>query len=243
MNRTFLPLVCVLLSTGTFGVASGEAAETASKTYTVRSVEPAAITLDGELGDREWPVDGWERGFAFPWLKRETPRTEMCCVCDGQRLLFAFQCDEPDLVLRGAVPKNESTVAEGDRVELFFAKDAALEEYYCFEMSPAGTVLDYRASFYRKFDHSWDCPGLVLAASTHRGGYVVEGAIPLATLKEMCGADFLGGEAIRVGAFRGEYSHREKEGPEEAWISWVHPKVEKADFHIPSAFGSFRLKD
>ena len=46
---------------------------------------------------------------------------------------------------------------------MFFAKDAALQEYYCFEMSPAGTVLDYRASFYRKFDHSWECPGLVLS--------------------------------------------------------------------------------
>ena len=242
MNRTIFSIVCVLASIGIINATAGEAAEISSKTYAVRSVEPGTITIDGVVGDSEWPADGWERGFSFPWLKRETPRTEMCCVCDGERLLFAFQCDEPDLVLRGAVPKNESTVAQGDRVELFFAKDAALQEYYCFEMSPAGTVLDYRASFYRKFDHSWDCPGLVLAASTQRGGYIVEGAIPLTTLKEMCGGDFLQGDPIRAGAFRAEYSHRENEPPEEAWISWIHPKVEKADFHIPSALGTFLLK-
>lgn len=242
MNKTVFSILCVLLSSGTMAAATEEAADTPSTTYTVRSVEPATITIDGVVGDSEWPVDAWERGFSFPWLTRKTPRTEMCCVCDGERLLFAFQCDESDLVLRGAVPEDESTVAQGDRVEMFFAKDAALQEYYCFEMSPAGTVLDYRASFYRKFDHSWECPGLVLRASTHRGGYVVEGSIPLTTLKEMCGADLLRGEPIRVGAFRAEYSHREDEAPEEAWISWNDPKVEKADFHIPSALGTFRLR-
>ncbi|MHB8900643.1 MAG: carbohydrate-binding family 9-like protein [Thermoguttaceae bacterium] len=242
MNRSLPCLACVLFSTVGLALAA-EPEQPPSKTYAVQTVKPAAITIDGLLGDAEWPADGWERGFKFPWLERQTPRTEMCCVCDGRSLLFAFLCDESDLVLRGAVPEVESTVADGDRVEMFFAKDPALHEYYCFEMSPAATVLDYRASFYRKFDHSWDCPGLLLRAGTRRGGYVVEGSIPLTTLKEMCGADFSQGQPIRVGAFRAEYSHQDPDAPEAAWISWVHPQVEKADFHIPSALGTFRLKN
>lgn len=241
MNRIILSVACVLLTTGNRVAAAEEPAEAASKSYTVRSVEPSAITIDGLLGDLEWPADAWETDFSFPWRPRKTPRTEICCVTDGTRLLFAFQCEDGDLVLRGTLPEKEMAVSQGDRVELFFAKDAALKEYYCFEMSPAGTVLDYRASFYRKFDDSWDCPGLVLAAGTRRGGYVVEGSIPLTTLRELCGADLLQGEPILVGAFRAEYSHTKTGTPEEAWISWVHPKAEKPDFHIRSALGTFRL--
>lgn len=241
MNRTTLSTACLLLS-WSVGAAADPSAQIPLKTYEVPSVAPGVITIDGSLGGSEWPADAWERGFAFPWLVRKTPRTEMCCVCDGKSLLFAFQCDEADLVLRGALPKNERAVAEGDRVEMFFAKDPDLREYYCLEMSPAATVLDYRASFYRKFEDSWDCPGLTLVTGTRRGGYVVEGSIPLATVQEMCGADLLQGEPIRVGAFRAEYSHVAGAEPEAAWISWVDPKVEKADFHIPAALGAFRLK-
>ncbi len=223
-------------------VSASRGTEPASKTYHVQSVPAETITIDGKLGDAEWPADGWESGFSFPWRERKTPRTAMCCVCDGKRLLFAYECDDSDLVLRGVVPADEMTAAQGDRVELFFAKDAELKEYYGLEMNPAGNVLAYRASFYRKYDRSWDCPGLVLAAATHGGGYVVEGSIPLTTLTELCGADLSKGEPLRVGAFRAEYSHIEGDAPEEAWISWVRPKAETPDFHIPSAFGTFRLK-
>lgn len=213
-----------------------------AKTYVVRSVGPSAITIDAAIADSEWPAEGWEKGFAFPWRDRKTPRTEMCCVCDGERLLFAFRCDDADLVLRGAAPEDEMAVADGDRVELFFGKDAEMKEYYCFEMAPTAAVLDYRAAFYRKFDTTWDCPGLTLAGRTHRGGYVVEGAILLSTLQEMCGADLLAGEPIRVGVFRAEYSHVDGEDPDAAWISWIHPDSEKPDFHIPSALGTFRIQ-
>jgi hypothetical protein len=223
--------------------SSSAGEEPRAKTYPVQSVPANAITIDGKLADSEWPADGWETGFSFPWRQRNTPRTEMCCVTDGKRLLFAFRCDDSDLVLRGAVPEDEMKAAQGDRVELFFAKDPDLKEYYGFEMNPAGNVLAYRASFYRKYDRAWDCPTLVLATATHRGGYVVEGSFPLTTVREMCGADLLKGQPLRVGAFRAEYSHIDGEAPEEAWISWIHPKSDTPDFHIPSAFGTFRLKD
>ncbi len=236
-SRTLLFSCSVLLT-----VVSTTWSAERGKTYLVRSVSPTTVTIDGAIGDTEWPAEGWEKGFAFPWRDRETPRTEMCCVCDGKRLLFAFRCDDADLVLRGNLPEDEMAVADGDRVELFFGKDADMKEYYCFEMAPAAAVLDYRAAFRRKFDTTWDCAGLTLAGKTHRGGYVVEGAIPLSTLEEMCGADLLAGEPIRVGAFRAEYSHVDGEEPDAAWISWIHPDSEKPDFHIPSALGTFRIQ-
>lgn len=243
MIRIILPAT-ILLTLICSSSSAGEAATNPNaKTYLVQRVPADTITIDGKLTDSEWPADGWETGFSFPWRQRKTPRTEMCCVTDGKRLLFAFRCDDSDLVLRGAVPTDEMKAAQGDRVELFFAKDPELQEYYGFEMNPAGVVLAYRASFYREYDRAWDCPTLVLATATHRGGYVVEGSFPLTTVREMCAADLLQGQPLRVGAFRAEYSHIDGEAPEEAWISWVHPKSDTPDFHIPSAFGSFRLKD
>ena len=236
--------VALLLGMAVLTCAGGlQGGEPAGKVYDVQLVPEGTITVDGKLGESEWPAGGWMDDFTFPWRTRKTPRTEMCCACDGKRLLFAFRCGDSDLVLRGAVPEDEMAVAAGDRVELFFTKDLAIEEYYCFEMSPAGNVLDYRASFYREFDRSWDCPELVLSAATDGDGYVVEGSIPLATLKTLCGADFLKGQPLRVGAFRAEYSHVDGEEPEEAWISWILPKSETPDFHIPSSFGTFRLKE
>lgn len=239
MQRTICLAACVSLSFGTIAAR----AEQPTKNYTVPTVAQASIVIDGQLNDSEWPKEAWENGFAFPWRQCKAPRTEMCCVCDGQSLLFAFRCDDLDLVLRGAVPEEEMTVAQGDRVELFFARDSRLNEYYCMEMSPAGTVLDYRASFYRKFDPSWDCPGLVLATNTFQDGYVLEGSIPLSTIREMCGKGLAKDTPILVGAYRAEYSHRKGEGPDEAWISWICPKAEEPDFHTPSSFGAFRLKD
>ncbi len=243
MTRIILPAAIILTLTCSSTSAGEEPANPDSKTYLVQQVPADTITIDGALGDSEWPQNGWEKDFAFPWRQRKTPRTEMCCVTDGKRLLFAFRCDDSDLVLRGAVPKDEMKAAQGDRVELFFAKDPKLKEYYGFEMNPAGTVLSYQASFYRNYDRAWDCPTLTLATATHRGGYVVEGSLPLTTLKDLCGTDLLQGQPLRVGAFRAEYSHIDGEAPEEAWISWVRPQSETPDFHIPSAFGAFRLKD
>jgi hypothetical protein len=242
MAPTNLAVAGILTLTCTVASAGEKADVPPPRTYAVQSVTENAIIVDGVLGDSEWPAGGWEMAFSFPWQRRKAPRTGMCCASDGERLLFAFQCDDADIVLRGAVPRDESLVARGDRVELFFAQDGSLDNYYCLEMSPAGTVLDYRASFYRKFDDSWDCPGLVVAARTHAGGYAVEGSIPLTTLRNLCETSSSPQQVILVGAFRGEFSHSGTGKPKEEWISWIRPKAEKPDFHIPSAFGRFRLK-
>lgn len=242
MNKMCLAIACHLFLVGCATIDKENHALRA-RIYDVASVGENAITVDGVIQQSEWPGHGWETDLVFPWQQRKTPFTEFCCVTDGNYLLFAFQCEDADVVIGGAEPRVELAVAEGDRVELFFARDLALSEYYCLEISPAGNVLDYKASFYRQFDDSWDCPGLAVAAKTRKGGYVVELAIPLTTLRKLTGFDRAEDQVIPIGVFRAEFSHTHANKPREEWISWVCPETEKPDFHVPSALGRFRFKN
>ena len=77
------------------------------------------------------------------------------------------------------------SVAGGERVEIFFAEDKNLHNYYCVEINPKGHVLDYQASTYRKFNTDWDFPGLDVATMINDDGYVVEAKIPRQTLVDL----------------------------------------------------------
>lgn len=215
-----------------------------TKTYLVAIVPEGTITIDGKLGKEEWLSSSWTTDFSFPWQSKQRPLTEFCCVSDGKRLHFAFSCEDQNLVLPPLQAVGESVVAAGDRVELFFATDDSVKEYYCLELSPNEKVLDYRAQFYRKFDNSWDCPGLLVASTVSDDGYIVEGAISWQTLSEMVGAGVE--QALLVGVFRAEFSNvvsgqATSHKPKEEWISWIRPDSETPDFHIPSAFGQFQF--
>jgi len=60
-----------------------------------------------------------------------------------------------------------------------------LNEYYSLEIGPRVRVLDYQASFYRRFDRGWDCPGLEVAARQRPDGYDIEGRLPFGALEGM----------------------------------------------------------
>jgi len=212
------------------------------KSYEVRCLKEHGIKIDGILSPKEWPEKSWLSDFAYPWRKEEPPRTRFCYVTDGKFIFFAFECRDQDLVLHGKTPPREEKVAEGDRVEIFFSRDTSLKEYWCVEIGPTGRVLDYKASFYRKFDDSWDLPGLEVEGRTCRKGYVVEGKFPVSALENLTGVSLLEGRAVLAGVFRAEFSHSESSLVEEKWISWIRPACGKPDFHIPSAFGVFRIQ-
>jgi hypothetical protein len=148
-----------------------------------------------------------------------------------------------------------------DRAEFFLSRDAVMSDYFGFEIDPRGRVLEYRASYYRRFDRKWRCKGLEAAATMGQAGnvsyYVVEGRIALATLVEMGFPRLKPGERILGGLYRAEFSHdrsgkpvvqketihnhgrKPPEGPPpiEEWMSWVDPKTPEADFHVPSSLG------
>ena len=121
------------------------------------------------------------RDFTFPWSATPAPRTEFRASIAGERLHFSFDAEDRDLVIAEKW-RGESTLDGEDRVEIFFARDAALASYFCIEIDPLGRVHDYAVSHYRKFDSAWNCPGLRTAARRTADGYRVEGSIPLASL-------------------------------------------------------------
>jgi hypothetical protein len=183
------------------------------------------------------------RNFTFPWSANPAPRTEFRATIIGERLHFSFDAEDRDLVVAEKW-RGESTLDGEDRVEIFFARDAALARYYCVEVDPLGRVHDYAASHYRKFDSAWNCPGLRTTGTRTADGYRVTGSIPLKTLSSLLGPRIGSGSTIRVGLFRAEFYGTGKTARGEAddnWLSWVPPTAKTPDFHIPSAFTDFRL--
>lgn len=213
-------------------------AQDTPKKYVASIKHQVKINVDGKLGKREWRHANTEAGFSFPWLNRNAPATFFKALVDTQYLNFIFQVNDSNIVLTKFT--TEADVAQGDRVEIFFAKNLDLKEYYCLEIAPNAKVLDYKASFHRNFDDTWDCEGLVVAAKIKRHGYVVEGRIPLKALKNVGIFDpAQNAPCFLMGLYRAEYSNTKSGKPDVQWISWVRPATPEADFHVPSSFGLF----
>jgi hypothetical protein len=158
-------------------------------------------------------------------------------------LHFTFDVEDSDIVVSEDW-KGESTLDGEDRVEIFFAKDAALAEYWCIEIDSRGRVHDYFAKHYRKFDSDWNCPGIKAEGSVTPTGYTVRASIPLKVLADLLGRPIVAGSEIRIGLFRAEFYGKQPATHGESddnWISWVKPDSKKPDFHIPSAFRTWRL--
>lgn len=222
-------------------VADGRAAETpCAKTYLVGPVTLPAPRIDGVFEEDEWPAKTWNEAMSFPWRDEPAPATAFSFQADDQALYFAFRVADENVVLVEGTPGDERLVARGDRVEMFFARDPDLKEYYSLEIDPRGRVLDYRGTFYRRFDNDWDTPGLEVATRQRPDGYDVEGRLSPRALEAM-GVDLWSVRPLLVGVYRGEFSRRVSGDIDESWISWVRPDAEEPDFHIPSSFGCLRF--
>lgn len=207
-----------------------------------RSEQPALlpIQVDGQLLEPAWNTAERKTDFVYPWSRREAPATEFRALVDRERLYFAFQVSDKDVVAAKEFP-GESTVNGEDRVEVFFARDKELERYFCIEIDALGRVHDYAASHYRKFDSGWNCPGLRAAGRLISDGYIVEASIPLKTLSDLMGRPVAPGSVMRVGLFRAEFRPGALGEADDSWLSWIKPKTNKPDFHVPSAFADWRL--
>jgi hypothetical protein len=176
--------------------------------------------------------------FAYPWADKPAPRTEVKIHTADNALHFTFSVEDRDIVVTETWD-GENTLDGEDRVEVFFAKDERLAEYWCIEIDSKGRVHDYKASHYRKFDNTWNCPGLKTTAARTKDGYKIQATIPLVTLSELLGQPVQKGTELRLGLFRAEFYGTDSATHGEAndnWISWVRPETEKPDFHVPSAF-------
>lgn len=205
----------------------------------IKTLPQSNIKLDGRLSEKEWagiaPVD-----LRSPWVKRTDHIANYRSFTDRQYFYFGFEVTDTTLMLY--VSSQEADVAKGDRVELFFANKADLKNYYCLEMSPADKVLSYSAKHYRVFDNSWNLPGLELSAQVKKGGYTVEGRLPMAALRQIAGQTASDTKPFKLytGVFCGDYFGVNENDVE--WHSWITPKSATPDFHIPSAFGVFEFE-
>ena len=250
IHTVLLTMVCVAGFLGEDAIP-----RPSEKTYAVQWLADAAIRIDGRADEAAWSKAVVEKGFTFPWNDTPAPATEFRAVCDDENLYFTFRITDADIFVLDKLRDEEDAVFE-DRAEMYFCRDERMREYYSIEVDSKGRAFDYRGSYYRRLDPSWNLPGLQTAASPLEKGYVVEGRIPLASLEAMGFPRLQPGVKILCGLYRAEFSHdrsgravvqqetihnrgRRIEGPPplEAWMSWVDPKTDEPDFHIPSSLG------
>ena len=201
---------------------------------------PLALQVDGRLIEPAWGTAERQTDFRYPWSSHMAPATEFRALADDERLYFAFEVSDRDVVVVEDFA-SESSVDQEDRVEVFFARDAALNHYFCLEIDPLGRVHDYAASYHRKFDSDWNCPGLRAAGRMTPNGYTVEASVPLKTLSGLMGRPISPGSSLRIGLFRAEFRHGALGKAEADWLSWVKPDAPTPDFHVPSAFADWRV--
>lgn len=208
-----------------------------------------AAAVDGNVSDAVWSdVSDISGSFFYPWESKEAPKTVFKAYNDGNKMYFYFEAQDGDVLSSEEWNEDESTVDNEDRAEIFFAqgpvdKPAAdgMPLYYGVEIDPQGRVHDYSIKYYRDFDGTWNLAGLETAGAKTDTGYIVEGSIPLETLRNLNLLKENG--TLRTGLYRAEFS-TPAEGTEEPvmeWISWVDPKTEQPDYHVDSSFGELRL--
>ncbi len=213
------------------------------KTYQVKYINKQ-LPINADINrDNIWNEANKNTDFSYAGEDKHCGNTTFMALHNGEHLYFRFEVTLSD-ILTFIVENHKMEVVNSERIELFFCKDKSLNPYYCLELDATGRVLDYITRYYRDFDYewSWQKDHLLVQANQHQNGYVIEGAITLASLKNY---GVLIQNEILTGLFRG-YCTALPQGNESAklrWITWVNPKVNQPDFHIPEVFGKLILEE
>lgn len=168
-----------------------------------------------------------------PWDGRDND-TRFSCHSTSERFFFRFEV--VDSTLTQVSPfTGERDVDPEDRVEIFFAPDAALEQpYYCAEIDAQGHIMDYKARYYRDFDFGWNFLTMEARGEVTPWGYRVGGSVAREELAAL-GLDLEGG--FRMGVFQGEAA---QDGTVR-WYSLVPTDDATPDFHQPKVFFDCRM--
>ena len=189
------------------------------------------IKLDGNIED--WPSGSFVRFLIAPWNHNQIDSTIFQTYLDENYLYFYFDTKDTSRYILPYI--DEMSVADGDRVELFFSATGDLNDgYYCAEMDPQGYILDYQATFYRDFDRDWDFKTLETATDISDDRYLVEGRVALSELEEL-GMQ----ETFYLGIYRADFKGKD----DVVWYSWNIPDSDTPDFHIPSSLKMVSLKN
>lgn len=217
--------------------AKSQNSHSVMKKYFIHKIE------DSIESENVWGKAILLQDFSLPWKPEKPQETSFRALYDENYIYLRYDVKD-DGILIYSKTGNKGDVINSDRVEIFFRKNEKLDQYYCLEIDPNGKVLDYSAEYYRKFDLTWSWPKnhLFIKTNIYKDGYRVDVKISLESLRKL---GLLNNNRIEAGIFRGDCIEFPTDNESNAtikWISWVDPKTETPDFHIPSAFGVLELK-
>lgn len=221
-------------------LAACYALHASAQTYQVKKVPAGSIQVDGGGASQAWSQASLLPDFVYPWDSAAAPATSFAALWDGDWFYGLFRAQD-DSVITLVKDNNKMEVGASDRVEIFLKKDDAMNPYYCLEMDADGRVLDYNAFYYRKMNYPWHWPDgqLIIKTSRIQKGYILEFAISIRSLKEL---GLLSDGRLQAGLFRAECVGFVNGRADLRWISWIRPRSDHPDFHIPSAFGTLILE-
>jgi len=211
-----------------------------TKTYVVKKTAKD-ILITGDGTDEDWANANILTGFLHPWEPEGLPATTFRGLWSDTHFYFLYHVEDAEII----TPQSglgELDAVESDRVEIFFKTDNVAEPYYSLEMDALGRCLDSKGIFGGKVDFDWDWPkdDFVLKSKIIDGGYIVEGSVSLASLRDL--GIYKGDGVLNAGLYRGEYYHKEADDIAIKWISWVVANPDKPNFHVPGSFGILELE-
>lgn len=209
------------------------------KNYTVNRIEENILQING-LGDNLlWEQATILTDFSSPWDHEKVEKIEFRALWDLQNIYFLYTVYDTNIHIDRKDDSVDS-IAESDRVEIFFRTDAALNPYYCLEIDPTPRIMDFIAYPDKKFDYAWNWPANDISVKSHTKDdyFVVEIAISIQSLKYF---HLIRNNIIEAGLFRAKYKKQQNNMFEPTWISWVDPDTETPNFHIASSFGTLTL--
>jgi hypothetical protein len=150
-------------------------------------------------------------------------------VVEWRILFHAFDSDAWATMM-----KRDASLYEEETVEVFLDPAGDLESYFEIEVNPLGAVLDIAFRKSRsgyKGDRAWDCEGLRTLVSINAEAWVVELAIPFASVTNIPPQP---GSQWRVNFCRIDRPSRDGSIPREL-TAWSPPM--RASFHTQERFG------
>ena len=152
----------------------------------IKAKKAAAPTIDGKLDDAAWTAAAASRKFHQPDGRplNATYETTAKVSWDDANLYVAFTTKDDEVANKFTA--NDSTLWEGDVVELFIKPDATNNRYFEFQWAPNKARFDAQFTGHRapKWEEAakWNAAGAESAVVQGDGGWTVEAKIPFAAL-------------------------------------------------------------
>jgi len=222
-------------------VPDGGAATPESAPYLCRTKTGVKISVDGKL---EEPL--WRASTPMPVIRAALGRGEVQATVvflgwDKTSLYAAFLCADADVQLHRASVARDGEIGFDDRVGLAL-KAPGSERIACFEISAAGSLLDYLAIGAggaldpKAFSHK----GVRAAVVQTADGYTVELAVPWEALGRVGLSAPLAGAELAASAYRSDMNVVGGRMREIRSL-WRAPGARGSAFQAKGAFGTVRL--